>query len=110
MRWLALAILLGACADDGRDRPRPDGPPAQCTEPLTFFEDHDHDGHGDPALAVSECTQPEGTVLAGDDCDDANPHRHPGAANVCDGIDNDCNASSLEENRNNSTSLAPTTA
>jgi len=94
--WFALAILCGACVDERGRQPRPDGGDPQCSEPLTFFEDHDHDGHGDPALAVTECTQPTGTVLAGDDCDDANPHRHPGTADVCDGIDNDCNASSLD--------------
>jgi len=30
-------------------------------------------------------------VCGGSDCDDANPHTHPGRTESCDGIDNDCN-------------------
>ena|GEM_PF-1134954 len=30
-------------------------------------------------------------VCGGSDCDDANPHTHPGRTESCDGLDNDCN-------------------
>ncbi len=44
--------------------------------------DMDGDGYGDPASPL--CTYPEL------DCDDYNPSVHPGASEVCDGLDNDC--------------------
>jgi hypothetical protein len=36
------------------------------------------------------CTVGSGQVAAANDCDDANPAAHPGAAEECDGIDTDC--------------------
>jgi hypothetical protein len=46
--------------------------------------DRDHDGYGSPG--VSTC--PAG---ASADCSDSDPSAHPGAVEVCDGHDNDCN-------------------
>lgn len=46
--------------------------------------DRDGDGHQDGACG-------------GDDCDDNNPTRYPGATEVCDLVDNDCNEMSLGE-------------
>jgi len=46
---------------------------------VTYFVDADGDGHGDPATARVGCTQPAGTALVGDDCDDANGDLFPGA-------------------------------
>ncbi|MBW2255927.1 MAG: VCBS repeat-containing protein, partial [Deltaproteobacteria bacterium] len=55
------------------------------------FRDADGDGHGDLAEAMLGCTCPEGYVETSDDCDDLDPTSYPGAADACDGADNDCN-------------------
>ncbi len=57
----------------------------------TYFRDADGDGHGDPASTIQGCAAPSGYVASSDDCDDGKAHAHPGAEEVCDGVDNDCN-------------------
>ncbi len=57
---------------------------------ITWYVDADEDGFGDPASTAQACARPEGTVPTGSDCDDADPESWPGAVEVCDGIDNDC--------------------
>jgi hypothetical protein len=55
-----------------------------------WFPDADDDGFGalgDPVLA---CTRPEGHVPTPADCDDADPQAWPGAPELCDGVDTDC--------------------
>ncbi len=56
----------------------------------TWYVDADHDGYGSAASPISGCSQPAGTVSNATDCDDAAPTRHPGAPEVCNGIDDDC--------------------
>ena len=56
----------------------------------TFYRDLDADGFGDPAAAVQACSAPAGFVANNSDCDDANATRHPGAAEICNGIDDNC--------------------
>ena len=63
----------------------------------TFFADLDGDGHGDPLDAVEACSAPEGRVATSDDCDDTDAEIHPGADELCDGFDNDCDSSVDEE-------------
>ena len=54
--------------------------------------DNDGDGFGNPSLAYIGCeTDPEGYVRNGDDCWDGSDAVYPGAVEVCDGLDNDCN-------------------
>jgi len=54
--------------------------------------DEDLDGDGDGALGPA-CPQPGVDV----DCDDARADVHPGAADVCDGVDNDCDGATDED-------------
>jgi hypothetical protein len=62
------------------------------TEGRTYYADTDSDGYGDPAVTTVECGAPAGFVEDGTDCDDTDAARSPGASEVCDGIDNDCDA------------------
>ncbi|HEX7845057.1 MAG TPA: MopE-related protein, partial [Chitinophagaceae bacterium] len=80
----------------------------------TWYLDYDGDGYGNDNTAVTTCVQPLSQVVkvdpfcidlppfftcptkiihwvtTGGDCADAWPTTHPGATEVCDGFDNDC--------------------
>ena len=58
--------------------------------PWPAWPDADSDGWGDEALGEEVCEMPRGWVEVGGDCDDGDPAVHPGAEEVCDGADNDC--------------------
>ncbi|MCB9682331.1 MAG: hypothetical protein H6733_12765 [Alphaproteobacteria bacterium] len=57
----------------------------------TWYTDADGDGHGDPASAHDTCAPDPTDVTTNDDCDDTNAASYPGALELCDGEDNDCN-------------------
>ena len=59
----------------------------------TWYSDADGDGAGDPATAVESCAPEDGDVANGDDCDDTDEAVNPGATELCDGVDNDCDGS-----------------
>ncbi len=56
-----------------------------------FYADDDGDGYGDPWVAVTDCAAPAGYVSDFTDCDDGDETVYPGAVDVCDTLDNDCN-------------------
>lgn len=64
---------------------------------LVFYDDADGDGHGNPDAPLLACEQPEGTSGSPSDCDDDEPDTHFGAEEVCDGEDNDCDATIDED-------------
>jgi hypothetical protein len=84
----ALAMTVGITASvlRGQDQPQPKGrtrPPASpspAQSPTPTCVDQDHDGYG----VGSQC-------VGARDCNDTNPQIHPGAIEVCDKLDNDCN-------------------
>ena len=55
-----------------------------------FWLDADGDGYGDPAVYTEACTPPAGHVPNSNDCDDGAFERNPGTAELCDGVDNNC--------------------
>ena len=54
----------------------------------TLYADADYDGFGDPGVSVRACAQ-EGYVDNDSDSDDTNANVHPGAPELCDGLQND---------------------
>jgi hypothetical protein len=71
-------------------------PPA-CS-PKTFYHDKDGDSHGDPFDTLESCTAPPGYVSDNTDCNDTNKAVYPGAPELCDGLDNNCNGQIDEGN------------
>jgi gliding motility-associated-like protein len=57
---------------------------------LTFFRDADGDTFGNASVTVQACSAPVGFVSNSTDCNDANAAIFPGAAEVCNTIDDDC--------------------
>jgi len=59
---------------------------------FTYYTDADGDGYGVSGTGVQgDCDQPPNTATQSGDCDDANGTVYPGALELCDGLDNDCN-------------------
>lgn len=56
----------------------------------TYYADADNDGFGNAAISVTGCTQPGGNVTNDDDCNDSNSAIHPGVAEMCNLLDDDC--------------------
>jgi hypothetical protein len=56
----------------------------------TYYADADGDGYGDNGKTAQACSAPAGYVSDNTDCDDTKASVHPGAAEVCNGIDDNC--------------------
>ncbi|MDP2315753.1 MAG: MopE-related protein [Pseudomonadota bacterium] len=61
-------------------------------EPL-WYADGDGDGFGDPLVVDLACDQPAAYVADDTDCDDTAVAINPGADELCNGLDDDCDAS-----------------
>ena len=64
-----------------------------CEELLTFWPDGDGDTFGDiVGDPVRACEAPAGYTDRTGDCDDSSNSVYPGAGELCDGVDNNCDA------------------
>lgn len=62
-----------------------------CESGSCVFSDARVDADGDGVFATGNASEPRAAFGCGIDCDDAAPHVFPGAAELCDALDNDCN-------------------
>ncbi|HND29992.1 MAG TPA: MopE-related protein, partial [Myxococcota bacterium] len=65
---------------------------AGAVDATPWYDDVDADGYGSPSGATYSCSQPAGTVSNSSDCDDSRPAVNPAATEICDGLDNNCDA------------------
>jgi hypothetical protein len=64
-----------------------------CISPVTYYTDADGDGYG-TGTGTSFCSNPgTGYATQAGDCNDANAAVKPGAAEICNGVDDDCDGS-----------------
>jgi hypothetical protein len=109
----AIALLLALCAaacdgnvagqQEAADAaaevpPISDDAAPGCTAEVadTFYADADGDGYGTPGLTAVDCVQPAGFVDNQLDCNDEDSRVNPDGTELCDGLDNDCSADTLE--------------
>jgi hypothetical protein len=62
----------------------------ESVHPVTLYPDSDGDSFGDPSGSILGCPPVAGYVTDNTDCDDQDGTRYPGAPELCDLKDNDC--------------------
>ena len=83
---LGYVLATGDCDDNN----------ATIVAPVMYYMDADNDGFGDDATGTPFCQAPVNLVAVGGDCDDNNNAIYPGAPEICDGFDNNCNGQNDE--------------
>jgi hypothetical protein len=57
---------------------------------VNYYVDNDGDGFGSALDSACACTATTGWIAQAGDCSDTSAAIHPGAIEICDGVDNDC--------------------
>ncbi|MFM7203833.1 MAG: MopE-related protein [Myxococcota bacterium] len=70
--------------DDNCDGKSDDG------QGITYYRDADGDGYGSASSSVQACSQPSGYSSVNTDCDDVRTDVNPGAVEVCNSRDDNC--------------------
>jgi hypothetical protein len=63
---------------------------ASAVDAPTWYADTDGDGFGDATMSAVSCSAVDGYVADAADCDDTDAVEYPGADELCDGDDDDC--------------------
>jgi hypothetical protein len=70
---------------------------ASAIDSILTHPDADDDGYGDGSVDYYSCIVEPGYTIDGTDCNDGNDATYPGADEICDGQDNDCNGAIDDE-------------
>jgi hypothetical protein len=70
---------------------------AGALDEATWYADSDGDGYGDASSTQDACNQPSGYVSDATDCDDSDAVINPGVAELCNGVDDDCDGAVDED-------------
>ena len=84
--WAGAAITGGGDCDDAD---------ASRSPASRWYRDSDEDSYGDATESRVQCVPPAGFVSDASDCDDGSALIYPGAAELCDGIINNCETTVL---------------
>ncbi|MDG1480637.1 MAG: FG-GAP-like repeat-containing protein [Myxococcota bacterium] len=84
-----MELCEGASGTVTNDADCDDTDPALSPQTIWFY-DGDGDGFGDPDITYVSCEEPEGYSSDATDCFDFDASIFPGADEICDGVDSDC--------------------
>jgi hypothetical protein len=77
---------------------------AEATDARVWYADTDGDGYGNASVATAACARPSGFVADASDCDDGARAVSPGAAEACNGLDDDCDGTTDEASASDASS------